>query len=49
MKQVQADVAELEAGLTSRRNLVAERGWNLADLDREIAADVYKREGVNDA
>ena len=49
MKQVQADVAELEASLTSRRKLVAERGWNLADLDREIAADVYKREGVNDA
>jgi lambda family phage portal protein len=49
IKQVQADVAELEAGLTSRRKLVAERGWNLADLDREIAADVNQIEGANDA
>lgn len=38
-KQVQADVAELEAGLTSRRKLVAQRGWSLEDLDAEIAAD----------
>ena len=40
-KQVQADVAELEAGLTSRRKLVAQRGWALEDLDSEIAADGF--------
>lgn len=39
LKDIQATVAELEAGLTSRRKAVAERGWNLDDLDAEIAAD----------
>jgi hypothetical protein len=29
----------MEAGLTSRRKLVAQRGWSLDDLDSEIAAD----------
>jgi lambda family phage portal protein len=38
-KQVTADIAELEAGLTSRRKLVAQRGWILEDLDSEIAAE----------
>lgn len=42
MKAVQADVAEMEAGLTSRRKLVAARGWALEDLDAEIAADTLK-------
>ena len=41
-KQVQADVAEMNAGLTSRRKLVAARGWALEDLDAEIAADTFK-------
>ena len=40
-KQVQADVAEMQAGLTSRRKLVAARGWALEDLDAEIAADSF--------
>lgn len=39
MKQVQADAAELEAGLTSRRKLVAARGWVIEDLDSELAAE----------
>lgn len=39
LKDIQATVAELEAGLTSRRKAVAERGWNLDDLDAEIASD----------
>lgn len=38
-KQVQADVAELEAGLTSRRKLIAARGYLIEDLDSEIAAE----------
>ena len=39
MKDVQATIAELDAGLTSRRKAVAERGWNLDDLDSEIASE----------
>lgn len=39
MKDVQATVAEIEAGLTSRRKAVAERGWTLEDLDSELAAE----------
>lgn len=42
MKDVQATVAELEAGLTSRKKAVAERGWALVDLDAEIAADTFQ-------
>lgn len=42
-KQVQADVADMEAGLTSRRKLVAARGWALEDLDAEIAADFFAK------
>ncbi|MBS3980523.1 MAG: phage portal protein [Rhodobacteraceae bacterium] len=39
LKDVTATKAELDAGLTSRRKAVAERGWNLDDLDAEIAAE----------
>ena len=39
MKDVQATVAEIEAGLTSRRKAVAERGWVLDELDSEIEAE----------
>ncbi|MCC0063618.1 MAG: phage portal protein [Defluviimonas sp.] len=39
LKDTQATISELEAGLTSRRKAVAERGWSLEDLDAEIAAD----------
>ncbi|RXF69924.1 phage portal protein [Hansschlegelia zhihuaiae] len=42
-KDVEADVAEIEAGLTSRRQKVAARGWSVEELDAEIAAD-RKRE-----
>jgi capsid protein len=40
-KDVRATVAEIEAGLTSRRKAVAARGWNLEDLDSEIVADGF--------
>lgn len=49
MKQVQADVAEMNAGLTSRRKLVAARGWAVEDLDAEIAADTFKPKGGSNA
>jgi len=51
LKDTQATVAELEAGLTSRRKAVAERGWALEDLDSEIAADPRQaaKESTDDA
>ncbi len=49
MKDVQATVAELDAGLTSRKKAVAERGWALADLDAEIAADTFQRRPASPA
>ncbi|MEC5383399.1 phage portal protein [Aurantimonas sp. C2-6-R+9] len=42
LKDTQATVAEIEAGLTSRRKAVAERGWSIEQLDEEIAADTMK-------
>lgn len=38
-KDAEATLTELNAGLTSRAKAVAERGWNVAELDAEIAAD----------
>ncbi|MFD1703361.1 hypothetical protein ACFSCV_10135 [Methylopila henanensis] len=38
-KAIEADVAEINAGLASRRQKVAERGWSVEELDAEIAAD----------
>lgn len=43
LKDTQATIAELDAGLTSRKKAVAERGWAVADLDAEIAADAFQR------
>lgn len=39
IKQAQSDKLELDMGLTSRRRLAAERGWDLADLDAELRAE----------
>ncbi len=47
LKDTQATVAEIEAGLTSRRKAVAERGWNLDDLDAELATETQR--GTGDA
>jgi len=44
LKDVQATIAELEAELTSRKKALAERGWVLADLDAETAADTFVRQ-----
>ena len=38
-KDTRALVAQIDAGLTSRRQAVASLGWNVAELDAEIAAD----------
>jgi len=40
LKAVQADMAELEAGLTSRRKLIAERGYSIEEIDAERAANI---------
>jgi lambda family phage portal protein len=39
LKDHQADLLDLQAGLRSRRELVAERGRDLEELDDELAAD----------
>jgi len=39
LKDTEATVAEIDAGLTSRKKAVAERGWNIDELDQEIASD----------
>lgn len=54
MKDTQATIAELDAGLTSRRKAVAQRGWALDDLEAELVAEGWQRpaakaEGGNDA
>jgi len=38
-KDTAALIAQIDAGLTSRRQAVASLGWNVAQLDAEIAAD----------
>lgn len=39
LKDAQAEIAAIEAGLMSRRQAVAARGYDLESLDAEIAAD----------
>ena len=39
LKDAEAEVALIQAGLKSRRQAVAERGYDVAALDAEIAAD----------
>lgn len=41
-KEIGADIAALNAGLTSRTELVAKRGRDLADVDAERAADTFQ-------
>jgi capsid protein len=38
-KDTAADLLQLQAGLRSRREMVAERGRDLEELDAELAAD----------
>lgn len=37
--EVRAQIAAIRAGLTSRREAVSVLGWNVEEIDREIAAD----------
>lgn len=46
MKAVQADIAEINAGLKSRRQAIAERGWSAEQLDDEIAADKAREKAL---
>ncbi|GLK54344.1 lambda family phage portal protein [Methylopila capsulata] len=45
-KAIEADVAEINAGLASRRQKVAARGWPVEELDAEIAADREREAGL---
>lgn len=45
IKAVQADVAAIQAGLKSRAQAVAERGYSVENLDDEIAADTLSLAG----
>lgn len=51
LKSAQAAAIELESGLRSRAEIVAERGRDIEDLDAEIAADAFyppqKQENAN--
>ncbi|WP_288943966.1 phage portal protein [uncultured Roseovarius sp.] len=47
MKDTQALIAQIGAGLTSRTQAVASLGWNAADMDAEIAADRERESALN--
>ncbi|MFE3837911.1 phage portal protein [Pseudogemmobacter sonorensis] len=49
LKEINADVRALEAGLTSRAALAAKAGRDLAELDEEIEADRQRQAGQKDA
>jgi lambda family phage portal protein len=42
LKDTQADVAALQSGLRSRAEIIAARGRDIQDVDREIAADHFQ-------
>jgi capsid protein len=44
MKDASAEILQIEAGLKSRTQAIAERGYDAEQVDREIAAE-RKREG----
>ncbi|MGN6422622.1 MAG: phage portal protein [Asticcacaulis sp.] len=46
LKDNEATLAELAAGLTSRTKAAAERGWNVDELDNEIAADAARAKAL---
>lgn len=45
LKDTNATIAQISAGLVSRRKAVAELGWDAEALDREIAADTFTPKG----
>lgn len=49
LKEANADIRLLEAGLTSRAALAAKAGRDLSELDEEIAADRQRQAGQKDA
>jgi lambda family phage portal protein len=46
LKDAQAEVAAIDARLKSRRQAVAERGYDIEELDAEIAADRQREEAL---
>jgi len=51
MKDVQAEIMAIDAGLKSRSQAISERGYDAEQVDAEIAADVERgrRLGLNTA
>ncbi len=47
-KDIEATVAEIEAGLTSKRQAILERGWNPDRLAQEIALEQNKTESKHE-
>lgn len=45
-KDVAAEAQAIAAGLMSRKEAVAARGWNVADIDAEIAADRAREQAL---
>jgi lambda family phage portal protein len=42
LKEAQADIALLQSGLRSRAEIIASRGRDIEDVDREFAADTFR-------
>ena len=46
LKDIQAQVLAMEAGITSRRKVVEGTGYDVEEVDRENAADTARAEGL---
>jgi capsid protein len=46
MKDVQAEIMAIGAGLKSRSQAISERGYDAEQVDAEIAADRERAEGL---
>jgi capsid protein len=44
--EVQTDILRVRAGFASRREIVEASGWNVDDVDREIAEDQARARGL---
>ena len=49
LKDIQAQVLAMEAGITSRRKVVEATGYDIEEVDRENAADARARDGSRPA
>lgn len=47
LKDVQAEILAIQAGLKSRRQAISERGGNIEEIDQQIAADRAREQALN--